>query len=125
MEYLNYLLKKAVKSTLITTVLILVLWSTLIHLAGIGAVLGYLLIGAVVCWINAIIFSLKTGKLIFFRVEASWVIMAGVVLVLHHAGFEIAAVFVAAAIFAAPFFWATICEGVVGLSLILALMYIV
>ena len=125
MEYLNYIFKKAVKSTLITTVMILVLWSALVHLAGIGAVLGYLLIGAVVCWINAIIFSLKTGKLIFFRVEASWVIMAGIVLVLYHAGFQIAAVFAAAAIFASPLLWASICEGVVGLSLILALMYIV
>lgn len=125
MENLNYILKKTVKSAVVTTVMILVLWSILIHLAGLGAVFGYLLIGAVVCWINAIIFSLKTGKLIFFRVETSWVIMAGVVLVLYHAGFQIAAVFAAAAIFASPLFWASICEGVVGLSLILALMYIV
>ena len=125
MENLNYLLRKAGKLTLITTVMILVLWSALVYLAGIGAVLGYLLIGVFVCWINALIFSLKTGKLIFFQVKSSWLIMAGVVLVLYHAGFQIAAVFASAAIFASPLFWASICEGVVGLSLLLALAYIV
>jgi len=122
MEYFVNMLKKAAKSALIMNVLILTLWGTLYALTDLETVVDYFWIGFVVCLLNSLIIHFRRTKTkIIFHVQSSWLIMAGVVLVLYHAGFAAAAVVVAAAILASPFFWASIYEGIVGLSLLLML----
>ncbi len=122
MEYFVNMLKKAAKSALIVNALILTLWGTLYALTDLETVVDYFWIGFVVCLLNSLIIYLRRTKTkIIFHVQSSWLIMAGVVLVLYHAGFAAAAVVVAAAILASPFFWASIYEGIVGLSLLLML----
>lgn len=129
MEYFIYCLRiienglrKLARSSVFSTVWILVIWGILHYLTDNETVFNYLLIGAVVCLLNTWLanFAFKRGKSVI-TVKHGWLIMAGVVLVLYHAGFEAAAVFVAAAILASPFFWATAYEGIVGLSLLTAL----
>lgn len=122
MEYFVNLLKKAAKSLIVTTVAIVVLWGALWHLTDFATVAGYFGIGVAVCVLNTWLLNFKKRKVEnIFRVQGSWVIMAGAVLVLYYAGFEAAAILVAAAILASPFFWASIYEGIVGLSLLLVL----
>lgn len=124
MEYFTNLLKKAFKSVVVTTLLIAVLWGALYHLTDFATVASYVLAGIVVCAINTAIRNIRMHKFeSIISVQGNWVVMAGAVLVLYHAGFIPAAVFVAAAIFVSPFFWATICEGIVGLSLLAALAW--
>lgn len=122
MEYFINLFKKAVKSMLISTVLILLLWGVLYHLTDFETVTNYFWIGVAVCFINTIIGNLRKRKIEnVFHVSAYWIIMAGVVLVLHHAGFTAAAVFAAAAVLVSPLFWASLSEGIVGLTLLIVL----
>lgn len=125
MKHFINLLKKAIKSVVIITILIAVLWGTLYHLTDFDTVVRYLGIGAAVCAINTVIYNFRQHKITsLFYVKGLWVIMAGVVLVLYYAGFEAASVFVAAAILASPFFGATISEGLVGLTLLITLAHI-
>ena len=106
--------------------LILVFWSALYHLTDFGTVFKYVGIGVFVCMINTLILNLRQRKFVtVFQVKSSWVVMAGVVLVLYHAGFEAAAVFTAAAFMASPLFWATLYEGIVGLTLLAVLAGII
>lgn len=123
MEYFVNLLKKAARSLVVTTILILVLWGTLWHLTDLATVENYCFIGIGVCAFNTVVCNYKNRKeKNLLKVQSSWVIMAGLVLVLYHAGFEAAAVFAAAAILVSPLFWATIYEGFVGLTLLIQLM---
>lgn len=122
MEYFINLLKKSLKSMVIATILILVLWVSLYNLTDFETVATYFLIGVAVCVFNTWIDNLRKRKIKnILHVRSSWIIMAGMVLVLHHAGFTAAAVVTAAVIFAIPFFGATICEGIVGLTLLVTL----
>jgi len=122
MEYFVNLLKKAARSLVVTTLLILVLWGTLWHLTDLTTVETYIFMGMAVCAFNTVVCNCKNHQeKNLLKVQSSWVIMAGLVLVLYHAGFEAAAVFAAAAIFASPFFGATIYEGIVGLTLLINL----
>ena len=122
MDYLAHLLRKAIKSLIVTTILILILWGALYKLTDFGAVATYFGIGVAVCLLNTVIANLRKRKMEnVLRVQGSWVVMAGVVLLLYHAGFIAAAVFVAAVILASPFFGATVYEGIVGLTLLITL----
>lgn len=122
MEYFINLLKKSLKSAVVTTILILVLWVTLYNLTNFETVAVYLGIGVAVCVFNTWVDNLRKRKIVkILQVRSSWIVMAGAVLVLHYAGFTAAAVVTAAAIFAMPFFGATIYEGVVGLTLLVTL----
>ncbi len=122
MNYLLYQLRRALQSLVITVLLIAVLWGLLYHLTDARTVSNYFWCGVSVCSINTVISCLRTHKFdSLIRVCGHWVIMAGVVLVLYHSGFVAAAVFVAAAILALPFFGATLYEGIVGLTLLLQL----
>ena len=124
MEYLINLLKKSLKSLVVTTILIFVLWGMLYSLTDWATVGKYVGIGVVVCIFNTFLANLKKRKVEkIFQVQGMWVIMAGVVLLLFHAGFDAAAVLVAAAIFVSPFFWATVYEGIVGLSLLITIAW--
>lgn len=119
----DFLIKKAIKSSALSAVLIVVLWGTLYHLTDSQTIASYFQAGVAVCILNTLIFNLKKRKIeSLFRVHAIWVILAGFVLVLYHAGFVSAAIFAAAAIFVSPFFWADIYEGVVGATLIITLI---
>ena len=123
MEYFVNLLKKAVKSMVVTTILILVLWGTLWHLTDFATIEAYFFTGVGVCALNTVILNCQKHKTeSLLQVQSSWIIMAGVVFVLYHAGFEAAAVFVAAAILVSPLFWASIYEGIVGLTLLINLI---
>ena len=123
MEYFINLLKKAARSLVVTTILILALWGTLWHLTDLATVGNYFFVGVGVCAFNTVICNYKNRKeKNLLRVQSSWVIMAGLVLVLYHAGFAAAAVFAAAAIFVSPLFWATMYEAFVGLTLLIQLM---
>lgn len=122
MEYCSYLLRKTVKSTIIVTVLIVVLWFTLYNLTDFTTISNYFGLGMAVCIFNTVMMNLKAGKFQkIIYIQSFWIIVAGFVLVLFHAGFETAAVLVAAATFASPFFGATIYEGVIGLTLLIIL----
>lgn len=122
MSYFTSLLGKAIKSMIVTVILIMVLWGTLYHLTDLATVTAYFWTGVTVCFCNALIANLRAKKIKnLIIVQGSWVIMAGLVLVLYHAGFVTASVFVAAAIFASPFFWASIYESFVGLTLLITL----
>ncbi|MBQ8480997.1 MAG: hypothetical protein IJ532_00485 [Alphaproteobacteria bacterium] len=122
MEYFINLLRKALKSMLITTVLVLTLWITLYNLTDFNTVSNYFWMGVAVCSANTVLSNLRSHKFEnLFQVQGSWVVMAGLVLVLYHAGFEAAAVFTAAAILASPFFGATVYEGIVGFTLLVTL----
>lgn len=117
-------LRKLARSSVFSTVWILVIWGILHYLTDNETVFNYLLIGAVVCLLNTIVTNLGIRKKkMVFKVSYTWVIMAGTVLVLYHAGFVAAAVFAAAVFLASPFFGATICEGIVGLSLLITLAW--
>ena len=127
-HFINYLesfimaFKKMVKSMVGLALLIVALWGTLYHLTDDVTVFRYLLAGAAVCALNTWIINLSKHKMEnVFSIRSGWVIVAGLVLLLYHAGFAAAAVFVAAVMMASPFFWATVCEGIVGLSLLIAL----
>ncbi len=131
MEYFIYCLRiienglrKLARSSVFSTVWILVIWGILHYLTDNETVFNYLLIGAVVCLVNTFIANLVTrrGKAVI-NVSYTWVSMAGLVLVLYHAGFIPAAVFVAAAFFASPFLGASVYEGIVGLSLLITLAW--
>lgn len=116
------MLKKAVRSTVITVVLILMLWGILYHLTDFKTVESYFWTGVGVCVLNTFFYNLRKHEIEnLFQVQLNWVVMAGVVLVLYHAGFMPAAVFVAAAILVSPLFWATMYEGIVGLTLLITL----
>lgn len=122
MTYFIHLLKKALSSMVITIILILALWGTLYQLTDFETVTGYLAIGFIVCILNTMIRNLRQdNEQNLLWVKSSWFVMAGVVLVLYHAGFTFAAVFVAAAILASPFFWATMYEAIVGFVLLTSL----
>lgn len=106
----------------VTTVLIFALWGVLWHLTDLETVETYIFMGMAVCAFNTVICNYKNRKeKNLLKVQSSWVVMAGLVLVLYHAGFEAAAVFAAAAILVSPLFWATIYEGFVGLTLLINL----
>lgn len=120
MEYFVYLLKKAAKSITITAVLILVLWGTLYDLTDDKTIINYLERGIAVIILNNLLSCLINLK-IEVRIKASWIVLAGIVLVLYHAGFVVASIFVAAVIFALPFFGATLYESIVGASLLITL----
>lgn len=123
MVYFYGLLKKLLKSAVITTGLIFVLWGALYNLTDWATINTYFLTGAGVCLVNTIICNYQKRKIEnLFKVQSSWVVMAGLVLLLYHAGFEAAAVFTATAILASPFFGASVYEGVVGLSLLINLI---
>ena len=122
MEYIVNMLKKAVKSWVMAIIVILMLWETLYKLTDAETVSNYFWTGVAICSLNTIIINLRKNKIKnVFYCSASWIVMAGLVLVLYHAGFTAAAVFVAAAIFVSPFLWATLYEGIVGLSLLIVL----
>lgn len=122
MEYFINLLKKVAKSVLVSTVLIMFLWGVLYHLTDFETVTHYFGIGVAVCLLNTLLRNLQKRKMEnVFYVSAYWIIMAGAVLVLYHAGFTAAAVFVAAAVLVSPLFWASIYEGIVGLTLLIVL----
>lgn len=110
----------------ITTVLTVILWRTLYHLTDFTTVANYILSGVVVCTLNTLLYDFSKRKLEkLFWVKASWVVAAGSVLVLYHAGFSAAAVLLAGAFFASPFFGATIYEGIVGFSLLIILAWLI
>lgn len=126
MEYFIESLKKALKSVVIITVLIVILWGMLYHLTNFSTIKAYLMIGLGICLFNTLLDSLQKKKVQkIFYVNGLWIVMAGMVLVLYHAGFEAAAVCAAAAIFASPFFGATLYEGIVGLSLLITLALLI
>lgn len=125
MEYFIRSIKKSLKSTFITTILILILWGTLYHLTDWAVIKTYILIGVGVCTFNTMLDNLHRRKIQnIFHIQGSWLVLAGMTLILYHAGFEAAAVFAAAAIFASPFFGATLYEGIVGLSLLITLAWL-
>ncbi len=122
MVYFYSLLKKSLKSAVVTIVLILVLWGILYNLTDFTTVSNYFWTGVAVCVLNTLISNLRKRKIDnIIRVQSSWIVMAGLVLMLYHAGFEAAAVFTAAAILASPFFGMTIYEGIVGFTLLVTL----
>ena len=126
MEYLIHLFKKALKSAIITIFLIAVTWITLYELTDFDTVKNYFWTGLAVCAANTMIANLRKHRIEnLLQLQGNWIVMAGVVLVLYHAGFVAAAVFSAAAIFALPFFGATVYEGIVGLSLLITLARII
>ena len=93
MEYFINSLKKAVKSMFITTAMILLLWGVLYHLTDFETITNYFWIGVAVCSINTVISNLRKRRIEnILHVSGYWIIMAGIVLVLHHAGFTAAAV---------------------------------
>ena len=107
---------------LISTVLILLLWGLLYHLTDFETVTNYFWTGVAVCSANTLLSNLRKRRIEnLFHVSGYWIIMAGAVLVLYHAGFTVAAVFVAAAVLVSPLFWASIYEGIVGLTLLIVL----
>ena len=125
-KYILILMKKAIKSTLVTTCLILILWGTLYKLTNFATVHTYFWLGVVICVLNTWIDNLRKRKIAnVIHVQSFWIVVAGAVLMFHHAGFEAAAVLLAAACFASPFFGATIYEGVVGLSLLITLAWLI
>ena len=121
MEYFIRLIKNSIKSAMVETLLILALWGTLYNLTGLATVTKYFWIGVAVCVLNTVIRNFKLKSKSVIHVSALWVVMAGLVLVLHHAGFEAAAVFTASVFLASPFFGATVCEGIVGFTLLVIL----
>ena len=122
MVYFYNLLKKSLKSAVVATVLILVLWGALYHLTDWATIDTYFFTGVGVCAFNTVVCNYQKRKMEnLLKVQSSWVIMAGLVLLLYHAGFEASAVFTAAAILASPFFGATMYEGFVGLTLLINL----
>lgn len=122
MKYLLFSLKRALKSGIVTTILILVLWVGIYNLTDFETVCKYFWTGIAVCALNNLISIIKNRRIEnILRVQGFWVVIAGVVLVLYHANFEAAAVFVAATAFASPFFGATVYEGVVGFTLLVTL----
>lgn len=125
MNYLFYQLRRALQSMVITILLIAVLWSLLYHLTDARTVSNYFWCGLAVCSANTIIANIRTRKIDLIRVCGSWVVMAGVVLVLYHGGFVAAAVLAAGAFFASPFFGATLYEGFVGLTLLIQLCLLI
>ncbi|MBR3677107.1 MAG: hypothetical protein IKN71_08255 [Alphaproteobacteria bacterium] len=121
-EPLYQLLKKAFKSTVVSICLIALLWGLLYHLTDWSTLCGYFWTGVAVCCANILLSGLlkrRFDKIIYL--SANWVIMAGLVLVLYHAGFASAAVFVAAVFLASPFLGASLYEGVVGFTLLVTL----
>jgi hypothetical protein len=117
-----YLLKKSIRALAVSVVIIFILWTALYHLTDAETVKNYFWTGAAVYAGNNLIYNLSLPKIKkTIHLPCSWIIMAGVVLVLYHAGFEAAAVFAAATIFASPFLGATIYEGFVGFTLLITL----
>ena len=122
MNYFIYLCKKAMRLAVIQTVLIVVAWGLLYHLTNWETLVSYFWIGVAVCLANTVVDNLRAQKIKnVIHVQANWVLMAGIVLVLYHAEFEAAAVFAAAVMLASPFFGATIYEGFVGFTLLVTL----
>lgn len=122
MEYILNQLKKALRSMVVATILILVFWGGLYHLTNWETVTNYFWTGVAVCAMNTLIANLRKRRLEnLLHVSFHWIVMAGVVLVLYHAGFVAAAVFAAAAIFASPFFGMSLYEGIVGFTLLVTL----
>ena len=122
MEYFKNLFRKAAQSFVISTVLIVFLWGTLYHLTDFSTITDYFFIGLLVCVLNTLVSNLSKHKKNVLYVKSSWIIMAGAVLLLHHTGFDAAAVFLAAAIFISP--WASLTEGIVSLSLLITLAWL-
>ncbi|MBR1374372.1 hypothetical protein IJ556_08000 [bacterium] len=120
MEYFGYLLKKAAKSIAIVAVLILVLWGTLYDLTDDKTIINYLGRGIAVILLNNLLSCLINRK-IEVKIKTSWIVLAGIVLVLYHAGFVVASIFVAAAILVLPLFGATLYESIIGVSLLITL----
>ena len=124
LDYFLYQLKRFGRIFCWTNAVIALLWVALYCLTDWETVADYFGIGVAVCAFNTLVYNLskrRVASLIWMRYQ--WLIMAGMVLVLYHAGFVAAAVFVAAAILVSPFFWASIYEGIVGLTLLLTLAY--
>ena len=122
-EFVISQIKRILKSIAVITALIFVVWGVLYHLTDFVTVMQYIAIGAIVCIINTMLRNFRQRKMTnVIYVSGFWVLMAGVVLVLYHAGFEAASVAVSAAFVSLPFFGATIYEGIVGLSLLLILI---
>lgn len=125
-QYVINSCRKAVKSMVAQTVMIVLLWGAIYHLTDFETVFAYFWMGIVVCILIAGITNIKNRKIdSLFRAKPLWIVMAGTVLLLHHAGFDAAAVFAAAAIFASPLFWATWSETIVGGSLLMVLVWII
>ena len=122
MHYFIYLIKKFTRAMIISTALSVVVWGVIYHLTNWETIVSYFWTGVTVCAGNTLVDNLRARKIKnVLYVQANWVIMAGVVLVLYHAGFTTAAVFGAAAILASPFFGTTIYEGFVGFTLLVIL----
>ncbi len=122
LNYCLYQLKKFRRIFCWTNVVIALLWGALYYLTDWETVSNYFFIGILVCAVNTLIYNISLHRMVHLLwMQYQWMIMAGVVLVLYHAGFTAAAVFAAAAILISPFFWASIYEGIVGLSLLLML----
>lgn len=123
MKYFISLFEKNLKMMVFSAILIVVLWGTLYHLTDFETVTSYFWTGFAVCACNTFIANLRAKRINnLISVQGTWIIMAGNVLVLYHAGFEAAAVFVAAAILASPFFGARIYESFVGFTLLVTLV---
>lgn len=123
MDYFVYLWKKFLKSHFEFLIKVLLVWGILYHLTDFKTILSYFWLGVCVCAANTFIANLRKRKIEnIMHVQQNWVIWAGFVLLLYHAGFTPAAVLVSAAILVSPFFGATIYESVVGLSLLITLI---
>lgn len=119
---LYQMLKKAVKSWALATCLIALLWGVLYHLTDWETICGYFWTGVAACCANTFLANLRKHRIDnIIHVSSNWILMAGLVLVLYHAGFESAAVFVAAVILASPFLGASVYEGIVGFTLLVTL----
>ena len=118
--YLIYQLKKLLHDHLYFMIQVLLVWGMLYHLTDGQTIRNYFWTGFIVCACNSFIAYLRKRKAIF-HTQGNWIVWAGFVLLLHHAGFEAAAVLVAAAILCSPFFGATIYDSFVGFSLLFTL----
>ena len=127
--YLIYLVKKLphdhlylIHDHLSLIIQVLLVWGILYHLTDGQTICNYFWTGFVVCACNNFIANLRKRELkVSFHVQGNWIVFAGLVLLLFHAGFDAAAIFVATAILCSPFFGATIYDSFVGLSLLVTL----
>lgn len=115
-------LQKALKTATVFNVITLILWYILYTLTDLYTISKYFWTGVVVCVINTWIANIRACKIKnILYVRNLWIMMAGIVLVSYHAGFEIIAVLAAVIFLISPFFKMTLYEGIVGLTLLLTL----
>ena len=123
MNYIFELLNKSCGKAVVSTFLIVILWGALYHLTDFETITNYFWTGVAVCVVNTWIANLRKHQIKnIIHTQSNWIIMAGVVWLLFHAGFEAASVFVATAILVSPLFWASIYESFVGFSLLVTLV---